>query len=247
MNSNNNISEDFDNLGKYAPTLSRIPKVNCFTVPDDYFSELPDAIQADVIALSFPKENPFVAPVHYFDELPLEVEASIAMSGLVKEKEFEIPANYFEELPLEIELGIKTSAFPKENPFEVPVNYFDHLPSMIQDRIIEMNNRQPWYETLLQQLFKPKLALAYASLALLIFFGVKFINTGNTIQNTNTVAMLSQKATISERNSISIDYIDASSLEEAYIGEVQKNNNITSYVEDNVDVSTLIGEINDIE
>lgn len=251
VNNENNIPEDFDNLERYAPTLSRLPKLNCFAVPADYFSELPDAIQADVIALSFPRENPFTAPVHYFDELPLDVEASIAMNGIVKENELAVPTNYFEELPLEIELGIKTAAFPKENPFEVPVNYFDYLPSVIQDRIIEINNHEPWYTRILQQLVKPKLALAYASVALLIIFGGYFFNSLN--RNHSAVAMLGSKVETNQ-NTISIEYIDESTLEDALTEKEEPENKtvtvkeqVINYVSDNVDVNTLIGELNDIE
>lgn len=249
----NNIPDDFENMEKYAPTLAKVKKENCFTVPAGYFDELPEVVRVEIIASQFSKENPFTVPADYFNELALDIEATIASTQLVSENKFDVPANYFDELPKEIEAGIITSSFPKENPFEVPVDYFDHLPTVIQDKISSQTKKVKVLS--LDWFTKKQLLAVAASVVIVCLIGIKYWNKSNLIAPESPVASL----TISTEKTLEdgMENVDESTLEEALSEEVESgspqlqiasNDHIVEYlVDDHIDVNTLMNELNESE
>lgn len=247
----NNIPDDFENLEKYAPTLAKVRKENCFTVPAGYFDELAEAIRIEVTASQFSKENPFSVPADYFNELALDVEATIAASQLVSENKFDVPANYFDELPKEIEAGIIASSFPKENPFEVPTDYFDHLPSVIQDRISTQTKKVKVLS--LDWFTRTQVLAVAASVVIVCLVGINYWNKSNELIPDKAVASLVKpvEKTLDEH----IENVDESTLEEALSEDgnssstntqVASNDHIVDYLVDNhIDVSTLMNELNE--
>lgn len=253
MNTVNNIPDDFEDLEKYAPTLAKVKKENCFIVPAGYFDELPEAIRIEIIASQFSKENPFTVPADYFNELALDIEATIAETQLVSEHKFNVPANYFDELPKEIEAGIITSSFPKENPFEVPADYFDHLPAAIQDNILSQAKKVKVLS--LDWFSKTQLLAVAASVIIVCLIGVRYWNKSNLIAPENTVASLTKSAEKTVEDGM--ENVDVSTLEETLSEETESenpqaqiasNNHIVEYlVDDHIDVSTLMNELNESE
>jgi hypothetical protein len=256
MNEQNNIPDDFENLEKYAPTLAKVRKENCFMVPDGYFDELPEAICIETITSQFSRENPFTVPANYFNDLVIEVEASVFATGLVKENKFDVPANYFDELPQEITSGIIASSFPKENPFEVPSDYFEYLPSLIQDRIAAQTKKVKvltldWFTA------KTQMLAVAASVVIVCLIGINYWNKSSNTAVNGPVASVTKPAerTLDEH----IENVDESTLEEALAEEgtdnkqqpriqLASNDHIVNYLIDNqIDVGTLVNELNDSE
>lgn len=86
-----------------APNLSRLPKVNPFAVPEQYFDNLSERISASVFVDDL-KTNAGVyepsVPEGYFESLQADITAKIALEqlNLPKEDGFAVPAGYFEKL-----------------------------------------------------------------------------------------------------------------------------------------------------
>ncbi|MBI2271297.1 MAG: hypothetical protein HYU69_13215 [Bacteroidetes bacterium] len=253
MNTDNNIPDDFENLEKYAPTLSKVRKENCFAVPEGYFDELPEAIGIEIITSRFSKENPFTVPADYFNELSIDIEASVAATQFASEYKFDIPANYFDELPMEIEAKIIASSFPKENPFELPADYFDHLPAVIQDKISPQAKKVKVLS--LDWFTKTQLLAVAASVVIVCLIGIKYWNKSNLVVPENPVAGLTKSAEKTLEDGM--ENVDESTLEEALSEEAESgsqqlqiasNDHIVEYlVDDHIDVNTLMNELNEAE
>lgn len=103
------------------------------------------------------------------------------LSELKRENPFTVPSDYFDSLQRSVQQQIqslpdfeKTAA--KEH-FKVPEGYFDSLPTIIQQRIIDEKNRGINWGGIAQSIFfRPKYALALASVAILIVFSIKYFN-----------------------------------------------------------------------
>jgi len=102
MNELNNIPEDSDNLEKHAPQLFKIEKRNCFSVPDNYFGNLPSFIEQER-HLATMKANNFIVPEHYFEELPDIIQGRIRSEAEMGD----VPADYFDTLADRIQSKIK--------------------------------------------------------------------------------------------------------------------------------------------
>jgi hypothetical protein len=98
-----------------APHLARLPKVNPFAVPDQYFEGLSDRISAAVFVDDLKSEVGFVAP--------------------------EVPEGYFELLTQEINSRITLEALKltPEHGFDVPVGYFESLQGNIISKVSEVD------------------------------------------------------------------------------------------------------------
>ncbi len=96
-----------------APHLSRLPKVNPFAVPDQYFEGLSDRISAAV----------------FVDDLKLK-------AGLLEE---EVPEGYFENLSAEINSRILLESLnlKKQDGYAVPGGYFEKLHANILNKVTE--------------------------------------------------------------------------------------------------------------
>jgi len=251
----NNIPDDFEDLEKYAPALSKISKNNCFIVPDSYFTELPEVIRMNAITMQFSKQNPFSVPDNYFNELSLNINALTA-TPVLSENKFEIPENYFEELPKEIETGIITSSFPKGNAFEVPAGYFNQLPTAINSKITSKPKdtkvlRLDWFS-------KAQLLAVAASVVIVCTIGFNYLHKSSNAVYDNKVSSINNpiEKTWEER----IENLDESTLEEALSEEEESNtleqsttqlasnDYIVNYlVDNNIDISTLTNELKDSE
>jgi hypothetical protein len=143
-----NILNELKEAG--AITLMNAGKGNCFSVPGDYFSNLPGDILAHIFINSLPSENPYTVSQTYFEELPdiilekINIHENIHLTGTYKSNVYSVPDNYFNNLAGNILNKIKTSAIdsvqqeleeiapllsklPKTNVYAVPQNYFSEL------------------------------------------------------------------------------------------------------------------------
>lgn len=95
-----------------APHLSRLPKVNPFAVPDQYFEGLSDRISAAVFVDDLKSKAGLITeevPEGYFENLPAEINSRIALESLnLKQQDgFAVPEGYFEKLQADILLKVK--------------------------------------------------------------------------------------------------------------------------------------------
>jgi hypothetical protein len=86
-----------------APHLARLPNVNPFAVPDQYFEGLSDRISAAVFVDDLKSKAGFVepeVPEGYFETLPQEINARITLEALelTPEDGYAVPAGYCESL-----------------------------------------------------------------------------------------------------------------------------------------------------
>ena len=91
------------NWEEKAPLLAATGRSNPFLVPDGYFEELPEGIQARITLeeAGISKETGFTIPSGYFESLHEKVEASIALQELKEEMSnegFVVPLGYFDDL-----------------------------------------------------------------------------------------------------------------------------------------------------
>jgi hypothetical protein len=102
-----------------APNLSRLPKVNPFAVPEQYFDNLSERICASVF-----------------------VEDLKADAGVF---EADVPEGYFESLQDEITAKIMLDALnlPKQEGFAVPQGYFDKINDNILSKVSEGEASEP--------------------------------------------------------------------------------------------------------
>lgn len=157
-----------------------ISKKNIFTVPPQYFEQLPERIQQKIklvegVQLSdIPHHQVFTVPPQYFQELPQRIEQRIALrdglslNQLPPSLVFTTPALYFEQLAEDIEQKIKllegqpNTILQKKTGFNTPEGYFDDLASQIQHRVTS-SKTSTWQrvQLALQELLQAK-ALRYA-------------------------------------------------------------------------------------
>jgi hypothetical protein len=97
-----------------APSLSGIGNSSPFSVPEDYFNNAAQLINALAIAESFrfKDEEEFAVPENYFEQLSDNIKSGIAVSTLqdeIKEDGFSVPEGYFESLSSRINSQINVS------------------------------------------------------------------------------------------------------------------------------------------
>jgi hypothetical protein len=157
------------------------------------------------------------------------------LSELKRENPFQVPDSYFDSLADNIQQQIQVLPdFDKvaaQNPFNVPEGYFDSLPTAIQQRIIdERSERISVGRWIASVLFRPKFAVAFASVAVLLVFSVRYFS--RTINVSSTAS------------EISYTDLDESVLYDALAEQsnstTQKDESIEDYLIDNhIDVSQL--------
>ena len=87
------------------------------------------------------RENPFSVPPNYFDELPENIQILVKNRPVdlpTMSTPFLVPDGYFENLSTRIMTQIENkelNELPQQTPFSVPKGYFDELPSKINQRI----------------------------------------------------------------------------------------------------------------
>jgi hypothetical protein len=108
--------EVMQELQVLSPFVASLPKVNPFTVPEDYFGELVTRFAPSAGAPAggdLPEGNPFKVPMGYFEELP---------------------GKLFELAETQAHLGPDLTGLRDTNPFTVPEGYFDRLSASIVAR-----------------------------------------------------------------------------------------------------------------
>jgi hypothetical protein len=143
-----NILNELKEAG--ATTLINAGKGNCFSVPGDYFSNLPGNILTHIFINSLSSVNPYTVSETYFEELPglilkkINIQENIHLKGINKSNIYSVPDDYFNNLAGNILSKIKTSSIdsvqqeleeispllsklPKTNVYAVPQNYFSEL------------------------------------------------------------------------------------------------------------------------
>jgi hypothetical protein len=146
-----NILNELKEAG--AITLMNAGNDNCFSVPGNYFSNLPGDILAHIFINSLPSLNPYTVSKTYFEELPdiileqINIHENIHLIGINKSNVFSVPDDYFNNLADNILGKIKTSTIdsvrqeleeispllsklPKTNVYAIPQNYFNELNSL---------------------------------------------------------------------------------------------------------------------
>jgi hypothetical protein len=166
------------------------------------------------------------------------------LSELKRENPFIVPDDYFDSLSRSIQQQVqslpdfeKTAA--KEH-FKVPEGYFDSLPTIIQQLIIdEKKKRISWGEIVDGIFFRPKFALALASVAMLIVFSVKYFNRPISVQ-----PVVAEISASDISGSTYFAEIDETLLAEAVAMHIatdeQKETSLEDYlIENNIDISQL--------
>lgn len=173
-----------------APHLARLPKVNPFAVPDQYFEGLSDRISAAV----------------FVDELKSKAGVFNA----------EAPEDYFENLPAEINTRIVLESLnlTKQDGYAVPEGYFEKLQASIVNKVDEEQAAQPKVKKLWTT-GVAKYAVA-ASLVLVSAFALyfnqdKLFGTGDPVTTTAAVAEDSSLWDIDE--DVIIDQMETGSTE----------------------------------
>ena len=239
MNENLNIPDDFDNLEKYAPALSRIPRVNPFAVPEGYFDTNRDLLLSVARISSSGKQDGFTIPENYFEllpgriaaligredllsfgipenyfeELPGIIRSRIFVEGLNKKSAFEVPADYFEELPGKIQSRIKVDSIGNDNAFQVPSGYFDELPAKILSKV-NASTDEPKVISLFSRNYGYVAAAASVALIISLAFFFKKDQLNVVISDANAFALYRAPVTKEDIKEYLRNNLDESSLME---------------------------------
>lgn len=153
MLKNTNILNELKELD--ATVLINTDNKNYFSVPENYFEELADNINANLFIRTLPVTNPYFIPKNYFVNLPglivekVQLNEGLNLAGINKTTGLSVPDGYFESLAGNIlnkiknnpvnevqqelqELSPLLSGIPKTNVYSVPVNYFNELKPSVE-------------------------------------------------------------------------------------------------------------------
>ena len=171
-----------------------------------------------------------------------------SLFGMKRESPFKVPEGYFDSLADNMILQIQNlpdfESVAKENHFVIPGGYFDSLPTIIQERIIAGTARKfSITEWILQNFFQPKYILAFASVALIVVFGARYMTRTISVDyySSLTIAEISNSGYLAD--------IDENLIVEQ-LGSLSLNNTNSSdkgdedYLIDNdIDLNTLSEQI----
>jgi hypothetical protein len=167
------------------------------------------------------------------------------LSELKRENSFVVPDDYFDSLSRSVQQEIQSLPdFEKtatKNHFRVPEGYFDSLPTIIQQRIIDEKSKRVSLREVVASIFtRPKYALAFASVAILIIFSVQYFTRPINVQPASTEISYSELS-----NSTYLSEIDESILTDALAMQSsvtleQKDESLADYlIENHIDISQL--------
>ena len=271
------IPLDFDDLEKYAPTLAKIAKQQPFGVPQGYFEANEAFIPALVRLVSLKREEGFTVPGNYFEELPgiisdrifLQgmrmddipegyfdelagiIQSKIFLENLGKENAFSVPENYFEELGDNVRSRISVESLKKENTFDVPGGYFDSLSGRISERTKE-EKKTPVIISLFRR--NARYIAAAASVALIIGLAFYFQNGTKTVNGNLSGSGLAMHVNVPTHDDIKryilenvgegaiLEYAEAHDIvpvKEVAVDKIEKKDVENYLLENNVDVSEL--------
>lgn len=160
------MDKNFENI----KNLNDPEKVNPFAVPENYFEELEDKINAqiNIFKLDNKDKNNFSTSENFFDEQADMISKLVKLKNISdEEKEFKTPDNYFETLSSKIEASIKEesneilSNIPKAHNFEVPELYFEEQLQKIQSQTRGKKEAK---------VIRPNFAFIYAAAASVLLF-----------------------------------------------------------------------------
>lgn len=124
-------------MKEISPLLADLPPLNPYSVPYNFFEQLPDSIRKRIMEgvstvphPSFPSKQPFTVPEGYFENLAGNILKRIhsvdtsevlgetrAISSIVAEasrtQPFTVPAGYFESLAEQAVIRVKESVSPR--------------------------------------------------------------------------------------------------------------------------------------
>ncbi len=177
-----------------APHLARLPKVNPFTVPEQYFDTLSERINAAI----------------FIDDL--KSKAAI--------HDQDVPSGYFEQLEADITTRISLEALnlPKQDGFAVPEDYFDQVSNNVLKKISQEQSeivkvRKLWPNTLSRY-------AAAACLALICGLAVylnqdSLSSTAGNVNNTvsNTVLLVEDPMLWDIEEEVIMEQVDTRSSE----------------------------------
>jgi hypothetical protein len=130
-----------------AVILSTADNRNYFSVPVNYFDQLPESILAHIFIKSLPKRVPYMVPIGYFDKFPgvildkLKIRENSFLSDIKEARIYAVPEAYFDNLADDILKKVKKSTsdpvqqeleeiapllsrIARTNVYSVPENYF---------------------------------------------------------------------------------------------------------------------------
>jgi hypothetical protein len=149
-----------------APNLSRLPKVNPFAVPEQYFDDLSERICASV----------------FVDDL-------MAKTGVL---EGDVPEGYFAQLQEEItaKITLESLNLPKQEGFAVPEGYFSKINESILNKVTQGEASTPKA----RKLWPNRMTQYAAAACLVLISGIAvYLNQDNlfhtTPQNNTTVSV----------------------------------------------------------
>ncbi|MGB4935403.1 MAG: hypothetical protein WBO30_00195 [Ferruginibacter sp.] len=123
-----NRQDILNELQELSPTLAAIEKLNVFTVPQGYFTQLPDDITIG-IGIEYGNRAQVIEPIA--DDVPTGYFDSLAGSIMVKIKAGE------EDAVSEIRaLSPMLYSIQNEAIYQVPPGYFENLPGAIVNKVI---------------------------------------------------------------------------------------------------------------
>jgi hypothetical protein len=210
-----------ENKDYISHKLFGIEKLNNFTVPQNYFENLPQEIQGRI---NFDweeakKKNPYLTPEHYFETLPQNIQQLINFK--VEEKE-------------------------KINPYLTPEHYFDSLVNTIQEKAVQKNSEG---YRLGDFSFVPKPALVFITACLLFLMVFKY-NIQDTDRPVNFAQFSSEEIKQNiEKNIDEVDdetIVELLAENELKPGHMEGNktkNATEEYLMENVDENAIIEEL----
>ena len=179
----------------------------------------------------------------YLNDDDLE-KAAPGLSKLKNENPFRVPENYCESLAEDVQKKIHAFAdlerMNKENPFQVPENYFSALPTLVQQRIIDGKKKRPVFGKWISISLRPKYALAFAAVIILLIFGIKYITKPTTLHAPEkylSMEELQSSSYLAELDeSMLIDVLE----QQTNSDEVNDNDTLEQYLMDNgIDISQI--------
>jgi hypothetical protein len=109
-------------LERISPFLAHREKINPYSVPENYFSSLPEKIKVEIFSSvsHLPNKAYLQVPKNYFSELPEKILLKIHQQEVSNELQ---------------RLSLPLAAILKQNPYNVPQNYFQQLPKTIHEQV----------------------------------------------------------------------------------------------------------------
>ena len=250
-----------------AVILSTADNRNYFSVPANYFDQLPENILTHIFIKSLPKQVLYVVPEGYFDKFPgiildkIKIGENGFLSDIKEAYIYAVPEGYFDNLAGDILKKVKKSTsdpvqqeleeiapllsrIPKTNVYSVPENYFAG-----SNPLNAIHNIKPAAKVIPIGNNGTRKWINYAVAACIVFilFGGGYFYLSKTDN--------SQNPTVSASGRMDVDKEISSLSDDEIANYLKDNNNIAVYTnggtEENqfqgVDMQNLIQNLSDEE